>query len=210
MSKEGLPKGEIFVVDDDPAVRGTLSVILGHDGYNVACFAEGDSFLAAARAREPVCILLDAHLPGRSGLELLKDLNAEEYQVPILMISGKGDTRMAVEAVNHGAFDLIEKPFRATTLSASVQAAIAARNRSSDQKLSNGLPAELPGREPLTKREAEVLAQLITGASSKVAATQLGISPRTVDIHRGRIMRKLGARNVSELIRIVLKQRRNR
>src|ERR671931_1305646 len=86
------------------------------------------------RAREPACILLDVHLPGRSGLEILKDLNAEEYPVPILMISGKGDIPMAVEAIKHGALDFIEKPFRGKAVSASVQAAIAARNRRANDK----------------------------------------------------------------------------
>src|SRR5919197_2721241 len=155
MSEEGSSRGEIFVVDDDPAVRGTLSLILCRDGYEVACFAEGASFLAAARAREPACILLGVHLPGRSRLEILTDLNAEEYPVPILMISGKGDIPMAVEAINHRALDFIEKPFRGKAVSASVQAAIAARNRRANDKALNGLPIEFPGRKRLTKREAK-------------------------------------------------------
>ena len=129
MSEAGSSRGEIFVVDDDPAVRGTLSVILCRDGYEVVCFAEGASFLGAARAREPACVLLDVYLPGRSGLDILKELNAEEYPAPILMISGRGDIPMAVEAIKHGALDFIEKPFRGSTVSACVQAAIGARSR---------------------------------------------------------------------------------
>jgi FixJ family two-component response regulator len=203
MSEECSSGGEIFIVDDDPAVRRTLSVILSRDGYEVACFAEGGSFLAAARVRSPACILLDVYLPGRSGLDILKDLNAEEYPVPILMISGKGDIPMAVEAIKHGALDFIEKPFRGSTVSASVQAAIAARSRRSV----NGLP-EFPGRKPLTKREGEVLTQLVTGASTKEAAAQLGISPRTIEIHRAHIMGKLGAKNIADLVRIVMSERR--
>jgi FixJ family two-component response regulator len=204
MSEEGLSRGEIFIVDDDPAVRGTLSVILSRDGYEVACFAEGGSFLAAARVRSPACILLDVYLPGRSGLDILKDLNAEEYPVPILMVSGKGDIPIAVEAIKHGALDFIEKPFRGSTVSASVQAAIAARSRRSV----NELP-EFPGRKRLTKRQGEVLTQLVTGASSKEAAAQLGISPRTIEIHRALIMGKLGAKNIADLVRIVMSERRN-
>jgi FixJ family two-component response regulator len=204
MSEEGSSRGEIFIVDDDPAVRGTLSVILSRDGYEVACFAEGGSFLAAARVRSPACILLDVYLPGRSGLDILKDLNAEEYPVPILMISGKGDIPIAVEAIKHGALDFIEKPFRGSTVSASVQAAIAARSRRSV----NELP-EFPGRKRLTKRQGEVLTQLVTGASSKEAAAQLGISPRTIEIHRALIMGKLGAKNIADLVRIVMSERRN-
>jgi FixJ family two-component response regulator len=207
MSEEGSSRGEIFVVDDDPAVRGTLSVILCRDGYEVACFPEGQSFLAAVRVREPACILLDVHLPGRSGLDILKDLNAEEYPVPILMIAGKGDIPMAVEAIKHGALDFIEKPFRRSTVSGSVQAAIAVRNRRTDNKALNGL--EFPGRKQLTKREGQVLARLVTGASSKEAAAQLGISPRTIEIHRAHIMGKLGAKNIADLVRIVMSERRS-
>jgi two-component system, LuxR family, response regulator FixJ len=124
--------------------------------------------------------------------------------VPILMISGKGDIPMAVEAIKHGALDFIEKPFRGSTVSASVQAAIAARSRRSV----NGLP-EFSGRQPLTKREGEVLAQLVTGASSKEAARWLGISPRTIEIHRSHIMGKLGAKNIADLVRIVMSERRS-
>ena len=207
MSEESSSKGEIFIVDDDPAVRGTLSVILSRNGYEVACYAEGESFLAAARVRSPACILLDVYLPGRSGLDILKDLNAEEYPVPILMISGKGDIPMAVEAIKHGALDFIEKPFRGSTVSACVQAAIAARSRRANVNGLNGIPA-FAGRKSLTKREGEVLAQLVTGASSKEAAIELGISPRTIEIHRAHIMGKLGAKNAADLVRIVMSERR--
>jgi len=208
MSEESSSKGEIFIVDDDPAVRGTLSVILSRNGYEVACYAEGESFLAAARVRSPACILLDVYLPGRSGLDILKDLNAEEYPVPILMISGKGDIPMAVEAIKHGALDFIEKPLRANTVSTAVQDAIVAWRRRPSNKVVSGLPTEFAGCKPLTKRESEVLAQLVTGASSKEAAAQLGISPRTIEIHRTHIMGKLGAKNIADLVRIVMSERR--
>jgi FixJ family two-component response regulator len=209
MSEENSPGGEVFVVDDDPAVRQTLSAILRRSGYEVACFAEGQSFLAAARAREPACILLDVHLPGRSGLDLLKDLNAEEYAVPILIISGTGDIPMAVEAIKHGALDFIEKPFRAHTVSTAVQGAIVASSRRPSKNAVSAFPTVFPGRKPLSKREGEVLAQLVAGASSKEAAAELGISPRTIEIHRAHIMLKLGAKNVADLVRIVMSEGRN-
>jgi FixJ family two-component response regulator len=208
MSEESSSRGEIFIVDDDRAVRETLSAILRRNGYEVACYAEGESFLAAARVRSPACILLDVYLPGRSGLDILKDLNAEEYPVPILMISGKGDIPMAVEAIKHGALDFIEKPFRANTVSTAVQDAIVAWSRRPSNKVVSGLPTEFAGCKPLTKREGEVLAQLVTGASSKEAAAQLGISPRTIEIHRTHIMGKLGAKNIADLVRIVMSERR--
>jgi two-component system, LuxR family, response regulator FixJ len=209
MSEENSPGGEVFVVDDDPAVRQTLSAILRRSGYEVACFAEGQSFLAAARAREPACILLDVHLPGRSGLDLLKDLNAEEYAVPILIISGTGDIPMAVEAIKHGALDFIEKPFRAHTVSTAVQGAIVASSRRPSKNAVSAFPTVFPGRKPLSKREGEVLAQLVAGASSKEAAAELGISPRTIEIHRAHIMFNLGAKNVADLVRIVMSEGRN-
>jgi two-component system response regulator FixJ len=209
MSEKGSFRGEIFVVDDDRAVRETLSSILRRNGYEVACFPEGQSFLVAARAREPACILLDVHLPGRSGLDILKDLNADEYAVPVLMISGTGDIPMAVEAIKHGALDFIEKPFRASTVSTAVQGAIVASSRRASNKVVNGLPTEFAGRKTLTKREGEVLAQLVSGASSKETAAQLGISPRTIEIHRAHIMGKLGAKNIADLVRIVMSERRS-
>jgi FixJ family two-component response regulator len=158
MSEEGLCGREIFVVDDDPSVGETLSAILRRNGYEVTCFAEGQSFLAAARAREPACVLLDVNLPGQSGLDILKNLNGEHYPVPILMISGVGDIPMAVEAIKYGALDFIEKPFRASTVSAAVQAAIAAWTARRGDNVVNGVPTEFAGCKPLTKREAEVLA----------------------------------------------------
>jgi FixJ family two-component response regulator len=207
MSEEGASRGEIFVVDDDPSVGETLGAILRRNGYEVTCFAEGRSFLAAARAREPACVLLDVNLPGQSGLDILKNLNGEHYPVPILMISGVGDIPMAVEAIKYGALDFIEKPFRASTVSAAVQAAIAAWTARRGDNVVNGVPTEFAGRKSLTKREAEVLAQLVIGASSKEAATQLGISPRTIEIHRAHIMGKLGAKNIADLVRIVMSER---
>src|SRR5262245_53704392 len=102
MSHEIGSKGEIAIVDDDPTVRETLSLIFSREGYEVTCFADGISFLTAVRARVPDCILLDVYIPGRSGLDILKDLNAEDYPAPVFIISGRGDIPMAVDAIKHG------------------------------------------------------------------------------------------------------------
>lgn len=196
---------EIFVVDDDPGVRAALSAVFSREGYRVTCFVDGPSFLAAARARTPACIVLDVHIPGRSGLEVLKELNAQNYATPIFMMSGQGDIPMAVDAVKNGAFDFIEKPFRGSDVVARVREAIEAlvRRRTNDEvaNLEFNIPAD---REPLTPRECEVLAQFVAGASNKEAGRQLGISPRTIEVHRARIMEKLGARNIADVIRIVM------
>jgi FixJ family two-component response regulator len=185
-------------------VRDALSVVFSLEGYHVSGFADGNSFLAAARARPPACIILDVHMPGRSGLDILKELNAQHYEAPIFIISGKADIPMAVDAIKNGARDFIEKPFDASTVVASVRGAIAAVARRGDGE-TNGLPAvEFPGRELLTPREREVLMLITSGASNKEAGRELGISPRTIEVHRARIMEKLGAKNAADLVRIVL------
>ena len=208
MSQEVGSKGEIVIVDDDPAVRETLSLIFSREGYEVTCFAEGASFLAAARARVPACILLDVYIPGRSGLDILKDLNAGDYPAPVFIISGQGDIPMAVDAIKHGALDFIEKPFSGGAVATRVRDAIAAWRFREHEQPAEPVALEFAGRKPLTRREGEVLAQLLTGASNKEVARQLGISPRTIEIHRAHIMGKLGAKNAADLVRIVMSERR--
>jgi FixJ family two-component response regulator len=205
MAEKPISRGEIFVVDDDPAVRETLSVVLSAGGYEVICFADGAALLAVARSRTPSCILLDVHIPGKSGLDILKELHGEDYPAPIFMISGQGDIAMAVTAIKSGALDFIEKPFRGSEIVARLEEAIGAyERRHSENTASKIASLHFPGREPLTRREREVLAQFSSGASNKEAGRQLGISPRTIEDHRANIMKKLGARNAADLIRIVM------
>ena len=199
---------EIFIVDDDPAIRSMLSIVLAKEGYEVVCFAEGGAFLAAAKARSPACIILDVHIPGKSGLDILRSLNAQDYPVPIFIMSGSGDIPMAVEAIKNGALDFIQKPFKGSEIVTRVKEALSAHAaRSANPALS--LSLHFPGREPLSRREQDVLACLASGASNKLAARQLGISPRTVEVHRARIMEKLGARNATDLMRIVMSEGRS-
>jgi FixJ family two-component response regulator len=208
---ENLPsRGEIFVVDDDPAVRETLSMVLSAGGYKVICFADGAALLAVARSRTPSCILLDVHIPGKSGLDILKELHGEDYPAPIFMISGQGDIAMAVEAIKSGALDFIEKPFRGSEIVARLDEAIGAfARRQAEDTASNIATLHFPGKEPLTRREREVLEQFTAGASNKEAGRHLGISPRTIEDHRANIMKKLGARNAADLIRIVMTAQRH-
>ena len=205
MSMGNAGSGEVFVVDDDPMVLNALSVFLSREGYQVAGFSEGASFLDAARSRTPICIILDVQMPGKSGLDLLKDLKAQDYPAPIFIVSGSGDIPTAVEAIKHGAFDFIEKPVKASTVVTRVREAVEAWAR---RKGNGTLPHEFPGNEQLTSRERDVLAQIAAGSSNKQAGRELGISPRTIEVHRARIMEKLGARNAADLMRIVLSERR--
>jgi FixJ family two-component response regulator len=208
MSQGDLSAGEIFVVDDDPGIRDALTTVLTRDGFQVTNFADGASLLASARARTPLCIILDVHIPGRSGLDILKELNAQDYPAPIFIMSGQGDIPMAVNAIRHGALDFIEKPFRGSEIVARVREAIEAQGRQqSDPNASKSSAFHFPGREPLTRREQDVLTQIVAGASSKEAGRQLGISPRTIEVHRARIMEKLGAKNAADLVRIVFNER---
>ena len=198
-------RGEIFVVDADPAVRETLSVVLSAGGYQVICFADGAALLAVARTRTPSCILLDVHIPGKSGLDILRELHGEEYPAPIFMISGQGDIAMAVSAIKDGALDFIEKPFRGSEIVSRLDEAIGAyARRQAASSASRVASLHFPGREPLTRRERDVLEQFTSGASNKEAGRHLGISPRTIEDHRANIMKKLGARNAADLIRIVM------
>ena len=200
--------GEVFVVDDDPAVRTTLSTVFERAGYAVTCFADGAALVAAARAGTPLCIILDVHIPGKSGLDILKQLNAQDYPVPIFMMSGQGDIAMAVDAIKHGALDFIEKPFRGSDVVARVEAAIEARAQPDTNGSGDPQRFYFPGREPLSRREQDVLAQIVGGASNKEAGRKLGISPRTIEVHRAHLMQKIGARNAADLIRIVMSEGR--
>jgi FixJ family two-component response regulator len=205
MSQAAPANGEIFIVDDDPAIRQMLSIVFAQAGFHATCFAEGSALLASARTAVPACIILDVNIPGRSGLDILKQLNAEDYPAPIFVISGQGDIPMAVEAIRNGALDFIEKPFRAGAVVTRVKESIEAwSRRQQDGTAPNAAPIGVPGREPLTRREQDVLTLIVAGASSKEAGRKLGISPRTVEFHRARIIEKIDAKNTADLIRIVM------
>src|SRR5437870_4464997 len=161
-------KLDVFVVDDDQAVRQTLTAVFTAAGHSITCFADGAALLAATRHQTPLCIILDVHIPGRSGLDILKELNAQDYPAPIFIMSGQGDIPMAVNAIRNGALDFIEKPFRGSEIVARVREAIEAQGRRrSDPNASKSSSFHFPGREPLTRREQDVLTQIVAGASSK-------------------------------------------
>ncbi len=204
MSLVGMSSKEIFIVDDDAAVCSSLSMAFTLEGYRVTTFMDGMSFVAVARKRSPACVLLDVYLPGKSGLDILKELDAGNYPAPIFIMSASGDIPMAVEAIKNGAFDFIQKRLDANAIVARVRETIDVWARQRQPDAFDPLSRSFPGRDRLTPRERDVLTQITAAASNKEAARNLGISRRTVEIHRVHIMQKLGAKNTADLVRIVL------
>lgn len=200
-------RGVIFVVDDDIATRGALSGALEAAGYEVICFADGAALLSQARSRAPACIFLEVQMPERTGLELLKKLREDNCPAPIFVTSANGDIATAVEAVRTGAADFIEKPVNGSDVVERMEAAIEEQAQADEEALP-GIVAHLPGCEPFTRREREVLARIAIGETNKEAARNLGLSSRTIEGYRASIMRKVGARNSAELLRRVLGQGR--
>ena len=162
-SEQQRRSGEIFLVDDDSAVRDALSVTFTLEGFQAHGFADGASFLEVAREKVPDAILLDVKLPGASGIDILHDLDAQNYPAPIFVISGQGDIPMAVEAIKNGAIDFIEKPFDADTVVRRVREAIKAQKRRPSIHKSDILSRSFPGHEQLTRRERDVLAEIASG-----------------------------------------------
>ena len=195
------PPGVVFVVDDDEAVRDSLGLLLRSVGIEVELFGSASEFLEAYNADRPGCLILDVRLPGMSGLELQKELAARGAQLPIVFITGHGDVPMAVQAMQRGAVDFLEKPFKEQDLLDRVTTALVADDR---RRLESSEEAAIARRlETLTPREREVLELIAAGAANKVAAARLGTSRRTIEIHRANVMRKMGADSLANLVRMV-------
>jgi FixJ family two-component response regulator len=205
MLQTGAHNSEIYIVDDDAMVRESLSIVFSQAGYQVRAFCEGTSVVAAARVRVPACILMDIYLPGTSGLDILKQLDAANYPAPIFVVSARRDISVAVEAIKNGACDFIEKQTDIASIVSRVGKTIAAwASRQQKDVTSEIRWRHFPGRPLLSRREVEVLAQIMAGASNKEAAKTLGISSRTIETHRQHIMKKLGAKNAVDLVHVVL------
>ena len=192
----------VYIVDDDDAVRDSLSVLLEACGHRVRTFATAREFLDAAPSLPAGCLIADIRMPEMDGLELQRRLNEQSLGFPMIVITGHGNVPIAVRAMKAGALDFIEKPFATPTILASVDAVLS-RIEGADQ----GDPAVLAAQaklDLLSPREREVLDGLLAGLPNKTIAYDLAISPRTVEIHRARVMDKMGARSLSELIRLAL------
>ncbi|HTQ33324.1 MAG TPA: response regulator FixJ [Stellaceae bacterium] len=190
----------VYIVDDDEAVRDSLAVLLEACGHHVRSFGLAREFLDAAAALPPGCLIADIRMPEMDGLELQQRLAERSLSFPTIVITGHGDVPLAVRAMKAGALDFIEKPFSTPAILASVETALAKINAEETRDPAGAAAAAK--LELLTSREREVLEGLLAGLPNKSIAYDLAISPRTVEIHRARVMDKMGARSLSELIRL--------
>lgn len=192
----------IFIVDDDEAIRDSLDMLLRTVDLNTTTFGSGDEFLEAYDPGWEGCILLDIRMPGTSGMEVQKRLAESGCSIPIIFITGHGDIPMAVEAMHIGAFDFIQKPFRDQDLLDRIDQAL---TTSDEQEQQSARKKTVQNQfQTLTPREQEVMQFVVHGSANKVIAMDLGVSQRTVEIHRARVMEKMQARSLAELVRMAL------
>jgi len=190
----------VFVVDDDPSVRDSVKRLITSVGLRVETFASTSEFLGAKRPAAPACLVLDVRLPDVSGLEFQRDLAAANIHIPIIFITGHGDIPMSVRAMKAGAVEFLTKPFRGQELLDAIQEAIA-RERAAwnDRTEMTSLRARY---ESLTAREKEVMALVVSGLLNKQIGAELGTSELTIKTHRGRVMEKMGADSLAELVKM--------
>ncbi|MCC7410054.1 MAG: response regulator [Gammaproteobacteria bacterium] len=191
----------VHVVDDDAGARESLAALLASAGLHVCTHASASALLDANVTAPCTCLIVDVRMPGMNGIELLKYLRDRGQPVPVIIITGHADVAMAVHAMKAGACDFIEKPFRADAIISAVRSALA---RAGAPPQPAAIPATLALVDTLTAREREVLVLLAQGCTNKAVARALAISPRTAETHRARIMVKLKARSLSQLVRIAL------
>jgi len=192
----------VMVVDDDSGVRNAMRSLLKSVGLSSALYSSAQEFVAAYDPQQPGCLLLDIRMPGMSGMELQQELNLRGAVIPVIFMSGHADIPMAVEAMQHGAFDFLQKPFRDQDLLDRIQRAIA---KDGERRVALGERTRIKSRlESLTDREREVLDLMTQGKQNKMIAQDLGVSPRTIEIHRARVMEKMDAQSVAELVRMML------
>jgi RNA polymerase sigma factor (sigma-70 family) len=192
----------VYIVDDDAAVRDSLGLLLGLNGYRTLPFSNADDFLKACTPEWTGCLLLDIRMPGTDGLELQTQLRERHIALPIIFMTAHGDVPTVRTALKAGAVDYLEKPVDPDSMLAAVRQAMDV-DEAQRQKLARAGESEQRLRT-LTPREREVLGLVVQGQQYRQIAATLGISPRTVEVHRARLMEKLGARNISELVRMSL------
>ncbi|HPF58328.1 MAG TPA: response regulator transcription factor [Candidatus Competibacteraceae bacterium] len=190
----------VFLIDDDQAIRDSVGLLLRANGLVVEAFSSAVDFLESDAIQRPGCLLLDVRMPGMSGLDLQKHLQALNQKIPIIFITGHGDVPMAIRAMKAGAFDFVEKPFQTENLLNRIHEALAL---DAQERCRQAQRDEAAVRIALlSPREREVLERVVAGQYNKVIAAELGISISTVEIHRKRVMEKLQAGSLSDLIRL--------
>jgi FixJ family two-component response regulator len=195
----------VFIVDDDDAVLDSIAELVMSVGLRAATFRSAQQFLDTFKTEQPGCLVLDVRMAHKSGLALQEELNAVGVHIPIVFISGHGDISVAIKAIKAGAVDFVQKPYREQQLLDSINEAL---RRDAETRRANGGSNGLAGRiAALSERERDVLEHVVRGLSSKAIAKELGISYRTVELHRSHIMEKLRVRSAAELIRLMMERR---
>ena len=192
----------VFIVDDDPAVRDALSLLLGIQDYRVAVFGDAESFLKAYKSEWRGCLVLDIRMPGMDGLTLQKHLDQLGSELPVIIMTGHGDVASAREAFRAFAVDFLEKPLDHRKLLAAIADAFSRQRTRLVAEMNRSDIERLLAR--LTPREREVMARVVAGQHNRDIAAELGISARTVEVHKARMMDKLGVNNVADLVRLNL------
>lgn len=194
-----MPELTVHIVDDDSSVLDSLSIMLKESGYTTRCYSSGDTFINTYTPGAGDCLLLDVNLPGMSGLELQQKLNEMQIKLPTIVITAHGNVSTAVKAMKNGAVDFIEKPYRENDLVEKIQGI---RSLFSQSEASPAAINEFHTlHSQLTPRELEVYREMIKGESNKAIARALGVSFRTIEIHRSHILQKMRVKNLPELIR---------
>lgn len=196
------PAPQVYVVDDDPALRDSLRCLLESVGLRALVFADTDAFLAAYQPDRPGCLLLDVQIPGRNDLNVQQRLHGHDIDVPVIIVTGHGDVAMAVTALKQGALDFIEKPFNEQLLldcvhNALTEDVVRRRTRARRRELLRRL-------DTLTPREQDVLRWVVEGLSNREIAEVLSLSRKTVEVHRAKVMQKMEADTLSQLIRMAM------
>jgi FixJ family two-component response regulator len=191
----------VFIVDDDASVRDSLSLLVSLQGHVTATFSSAETFLSALQPDWRGCVVADIRMPGMSGLELQQSLSERVPVLPVIMITAHGDVAAARQAFLGDAVDFLEKPFDGAQLLAAIDSALAGLRAAASAR-SPSIPSRA-GDDRLSAREREVMDLMVKGLHNRLIAAQLGISPRTVEVHKARVMDKLGVANLVELVRLV-------
>lgn len=195
----------VFIIDDDPDVRDALALLMRSAGLSAASFCSARDFLARLSPRDSGCLILDIRMPGMSGIELQSEMHKRRIRLPIIFLTGHGDVPMAVKAMKAGAVDFIQKPLEEHRLVVAVMNALQLNARQSPL-IARGAIAQAESLDCLSKREMDVLQEMIKGRQNRAIAETLSISIKTVEFHRANIREKLGANNLPDLFRLVFRQ----